>query len=557
MSSWSDGQRPLTLAILALGGEGGGVLADWIVATSERAGFYAQNTSVAGVAQRTGATVYYVEMLPPTTPTNGGGPPPVRSEPVMSIFPTPGEVDVVIASELMESGRAIQRGFSTADRTTLITSTNRVYSIDEKVALGDGRVDDTKLLQGAQRGSKRLIAADFADLAEQTGSVISASLFGALAGSGALPFTREQFEDSIKASGKGVEASLAAFAAGFDVATTQAAPPEDASEEAVAGSQKVDPVTPRLIELPLSGGASSSRSTETTKAGAEAERNRIAATDPASLVGPGLRDLAEQVRGLPAAARSMILHGLVRTAVFQDRAYAEHYLQRVHAFAAVDPDPDGDARLTREAARHIALWMCYQDTIQVAAQKVRMRRMDRIRQEAKVRDNQLMQVREFLHPQIDEIVDTLPTWLGEPLSRSQTFRRIVRVTTHKGMILNTNSVVGYTLLTTMALVRPLRPRSVRFVREQAAIEGWIAQALEAAGTDPDLATEIIECQRVLKGYGSTWEHGNESFAVLMDAARRLLGTPGAAVRLADLREAALADEDGALLQAKAGALQPA
>ncbi len=549
MSSWSEGRRPITLAILALGGEGGGVLADWIVGTAERAGYTAQNTSVAGVAQRTGATVYYVEMFPPLAPSGDV----VRSEPVMSIFPTPGEVDVVIASELMESGRAIQRGFSTADRTTLITSTNRVYSIDEKVALGDGRVDDTKLIEAARKASKQLVAADFADLAEQAGSVISASLFGALAGSGALPFTREQFEESITASGKGVEASLAAFAAGFDVATEQHAPPADASGEAVAGSQRVDPVTPKLIELPLSDGASpspSSRTTEQRKADEEAERNRIAATDPAALVGPGLRDLAEQVRDLPAQARSMILHGLVRTAVYQDRAYAERYLQRACVFAAVDPDPDGDARLTVEAARHIALWMCYQDTIQVAAQKVRMRRMDRIRKEAKVRDNQLFEVREFLHPQIDEIVDTLPTWLGEPLAKSPTFRRIVRATTHKGMILNTNSVVGYTLLTTMARVRPLRPRSVRFVREQAAIEQWIALALDAARTDADLATEIIECQRVLKGYGSTYEHGTESFTTLMDAARRLIGKPDAAARLARLRDAALADEDGAMLQAK-------
>jgi indolepyruvate ferredoxin oxidoreductase beta subunit len=547
MSSWSEGRRPITLAILALGGEGGGVLADWIVGTAERAGFHAQNTSVAGVAQRTGATVYYVEMLPPAPPAAVDGAP-VRSEPVMSIFPTPGEVDVVIASELMESGRAIQRGFSTADRTTLITSTNRVYSIDEKVALGDGRVDDTKLIDAARRASKQLVAADFADLAERAGSVISASLFGALAGSGALPFSREQFEESITASGKGVEASLAAFAAGFDVATEQQAPPAEASEEAVAGSQKVDPVTPKLIDLPLSNGTS--RSTEATKAQAEAERNRIAATDPASLVGPSLRDLAEQVRDLPAQARSMILHGLVRTAVYQDKAYAEHFLQRARVFAAADPDRDGDARLTREAARHIALWMCYQDTIQVAAQKVRMRRMDRIRQEAKVRENQLFEVREYLHPQIDEIVDTLPTWLGEPLSKSQTFRRIVRATTHKGMILNTNSVVGYTLLTTMALVRPLRPRSVRFVREQAAIEGWIALALDAARADTDLATEIIECQSVLKGYGSTYEHGTESFTTLMNAARRLIGQPDAATRLAKLRDAALADEDGTMLQAK-------
>jgi indolepyruvate ferredoxin oxidoreductase beta subunit len=284
------------------------------------------------------------------------------------------------------------------------------------------------------------------------------------------------------------------------------------------------------------------------------EHARSLGTD---VIGPALRDLAEHVRDLPPAARSMILHGLVRTAVYQDRAYAERYLERVRRFAAVDPDPGGEARLTFEAARHIALWMCYQDTIQVAAQKVRTRRMDRIRKEAKVRPDQLMEVREYLHPQIDEIVDTLPTWLGEPLSRSRTFRRIVRATTHKGMIHHTNSVVGYTLLTTMASVRPLRPRSVRFVREQAAIEQWTAQALETARTDPQLATEIVECQRVLKGYGSTWEHGSESFETLMGAARSLLGSPDAAARLADLRAAALADEDGAMLQAKLAEPQPA
>ena len=174
----------MTLAILALGGEGGGVLADWIVAVGESRGCWAQNTSVAGVAQRTGATVYYIEMFPPddraARPRHGTDAASVRAEPVMSIFPTPGEVDVVIASELMECGRAIQRGFTTPDRTTLITSTNRVYSIDERIAMGDGRVDDGDLLSAAGRASKRLVAADFMAIAEQAGSVISASLFGAL-----------------------------------------------------------------------------------------------------------------------------------------------------------------------------------------------------------------------------------------------------------------------------------------------------------------------------------------------------------------------------------------
>ena len=55
--------RPITIAVLAIGGQGGGVLVDWIVALAEREGWRAQSTSVPGVAQRTGATIYYVEMI--------------------------------------------------------------------------------------------------------------------------------------------------------------------------------------------------------------------------------------------------------------------------------------------------------------------------------------------------------------------------------------------------------------------------------------------------------------------------------------------------------------
>ncbi|HEY1776390.1 MAG TPA: indolepyruvate oxidoreductase subunit beta family protein [Solirubrobacteraceae bacterium] len=518
MSSWSEGDRPITLAILALGGEGGGVLADWVVAAAEHAGLFAQNTSVAGVAQRTGATVYYVEIFPHSFGEPNGR---VRSEPVLSVFPTPGEVDIVIASELMESGRAIQRGFATPDRTTLITSTNRVYAIDEKTALGDGRVDSAQLLASAARSSKHLIAADFMAIAERSGSVISASLFGALAGSGALPLTREQLEQPIRAFEKGVEASLAAFSGGFEVA-----------QAALATSAR-----PAPVELPM--------------APEDSEHARIAtaAEDPGALVGPDLRALAERVREMAPAARSMILHGLVRTAVYQDRAYAERYLDRVRRFADLDPDAAGDARLTLEAARHVALWMCYQDTIQVAAQKTRQRRMARIRGEAKAQEHQLLEVREFLHPQIDEITDTMPTRLGARARNSRVVQRAVERITHKGMILNTSSVVGYTLLTTMARMRPLRPRSLRFVREQEAIEAWIEQAVAAAQTDPELAREIVECQRVLKGYGATYAHGNDSFAKLMAAARSLGQAPDAPARLSALREAALADEDGAALQA--------
>ena len=133
-----------------MGGEGGGVLADWIVDLGEHNGYLAQTTSVPGVAQRTGATIYYVELYPQKQAEQDGG------TPVLALMPLPGDVDVVLASELMEAGRAVQRGLVTPDRTTLIASTHRVYAISEKSAMGDGRVDDAELLKHAEAAAKAL-----------------------------------------------------------------------------------------------------------------------------------------------------------------------------------------------------------------------------------------------------------------------------------------------------------------------------------------------------------------------------------------------------------------
>src|SRR6476620_3038782 len=132
--------QPIKIAIMAMGGEGGGVLADWIVDLAEHNGWLAQATSVPGVAQRTGATIYYVELFPAAAAGVAG------TEPVLAWMPMPGDVDIVLASELMEAARAVQRGLVTADRTTLIASTHRVWSITEKTALGDGRVSAAALV---------------------------------------------------------------------------------------------------------------------------------------------------------------------------------------------------------------------------------------------------------------------------------------------------------------------------------------------------------------------------------------------------------------------------
>src|SRR5262249_13065317 len=167
--------------------------------------YIAQLTSVPGVAQRTGATIYYLEVYPRAGVSDA------THEPVLALMPTPGDVDIVVASELMEAGRAIQRGLITPDRTTLIASTNRVFSMTEKPAMADGGGDADKLTEACRSAAKTMHAFDMAALAEATGSVISAVLFGAIAGAGVLPFPRQAFEGAIRRGGKGIQASLAAF----------------------------------------------------------------------------------------------------------------------------------------------------------------------------------------------------------------------------------------------------------------------------------------------------------------------------------------------------------
>jgi len=166
-------RQRITIAVLALGGQGGGVLADWILAAANAQGWHTQGTSVPGVAQRTGSTVYYIELFP-------GG---TAAAPVLAMMPVPGDVDVVIASELMEAGRAILRGFVTAERTTLVASTHRIYAISEKSAMGDGLAASGRIVEAAGQRARRFIGFDMDAAAAAAGSVISSVMLGALAAS--------------------------------------------------------------------------------------------------------------------------------------------------------------------------------------------------------------------------------------------------------------------------------------------------------------------------------------------------------------------------------------
>lgn len=478
-------ERPITILIAALGGEGGGVLADWIIAAATARDYPVQSTSVPGVAQRTGATTYYVEIYPARLSELGG------RRPVMTLTPAPSYVDVMIASELLEAGRAMQNGFVTPDRTTLIASTHRVLTVAEKMQMGDGRFDGDGVLKAARVLAKRSLVFDMQAEARAAGTVISAVMFGALAGSGTLPLTRAGCEEAIRAGGKGSEASLRGFVAGYEHARDgRFATPQEKHRARAAPEERIRPAFPPETHLILG-------------------------------------------------------EGVARCTEFQSRAYASLYLDRLEPIANLDHAADGFT-LTVETGRFLALWMCYEDVIRVADLKTRKSRFERIREEVQAKPGEPVHVVEFLKPGIEELAALLPRLFAWPLLA------LARVTglTRKlsiGMHVRTTNVSGFLLMRSLAWLRPLRPYTSRWREEQALIARWLAAITATAKRDPALALEIALCGRLIKGYGGTHKRGKGSFL-------RILGTLVEGGALADdrarieairgAREAALADPEG-------------
>ena len=494
--------RPITLTIAALGGQGGGVVTDWLVMAARSAGYFVQATSVPGVAQRTGATIYYLEFFP-------RGDAPEGREPIMALMPNPGDVDIVVASEWMEAGRAINRGLVTQDRTTLIASTHRDYTIGEKIALGEGRASSRELFEVASAAAARLIGFDMPAIAEAAGGRISAVILGSIAGAGVLPWGIEQYHHAIKESGVGVDASLAAFEAGrLAVITAAAKPLTAAAWPDPAGTRDSSDYTLSQVLTAL--------------------RTRIESRFPAGL---------HELLGMAAA----------RLSDYQDDAYAGLFLDRIERVAALDTSLSNDAALTAAMARSLALWMSFEDVMRVAQVKTRRGRAERIRREVKAQSTDLVEVREFVKPRVEEICGTLPAGLGRRLLASARARRaLARFTA--GRRISTTSISGFALLRAISALRHFRRGSLRYQIENQRIEAWLKQIAEIAPRNQALAVELAECQTLVKGYGDTHERGWSSFSQLAALVPSLTGEPEGAARLRALREAALADDSGVQLE---------
>lgn len=451
--------RPICVLIGALGGQGGGLLADWLVEAARTAGYPAQGTSIPGVAQRTGATTYYFELFPQRDPPG---------EPVFSLFPSAGDVDLVAALEPTEAGRALERGLVT-DRTIVISSAQRIYSTAEKVIAGDGTLASLPILQALGSAARRLIRLDTAD----ADTAINAVMLGAIAGSGVLPLELDVYRGAIQQRGVAVAANLRSFESGIALA----------------------------------------RSGETT-----------APTEPGVTFQPTPPAFRDAVEALPAPLRPMVGHGLARLVDYQDAPYARRYLERLQPIVTLDTaHGDGAYRLSLEVAQRLAAWMSYEDVIRVAQLKTRPGRLARIGTEVGAQPGEPLRVVEFLKPGAAEIRAILPPALarfirdpalGKPAGRP--------------LRLPTTSSWGWLALRFLAVLRPWRPRSVGYAREQAQIEQWLTAVAAAVPRDYGLARQTAELAVWARGYGAVRERGLEWLTTLFTGwEQRLASEPDA------------------------------
>ena len=130
-----------------------------------------QSTSIPGVAQRTGATTYYIEIVP--VPAHE-----LAARPVLALAPGVGDVDIVLASELLEAGRTIAAGFVTPDRTLMIASTGRSYLVVEKMAMGDGRYDSARLTKAIEDACTKPHPLRHGCAGKQSGAMVNAVMLG-------------------------------------------------------------------------------------------------------------------------------------------------------------------------------------------------------------------------------------------------------------------------------------------------------------------------------------------------------------------------------------------
>ena len=459
--------EPIKIALLAVGGDGGGVLTGWITQLAESKGYWAQYTYIAGVAQRTGATVYYIELFPQKEQKDGSLP----QRPVLSQMPAPQDVDILLATELMEAGRSIQRGF-VSKKTTIIFSTNRNLAIREKENAGDGIADSNTVFELTKKYAKKSLFGNLKLIAIKNGSVISSSLFGALAASKTLPFQKEEYIEIIKKGGKGIHQSINSFNEAYQYVEGFMAQPKP---------YKPDMQAAKFQPLP--------EQTSSKK----------------------LEKILEEIKvSFPAPIQHIVWHGVNHLVDFQGLAYSKKYLEKVKKIVQLD-SKEKNYVLSQQIAKYLATAMSYDDLIFVADEKTRKSREEEVYQQVGAKPDEIVNTLDYLHPGFEEITGFMPLKIGRYFEKSEKWKKRYEKYLDKDRRMHSTGFFNFLMLYFIGGLRRWRMKTLRHHQEMENISSWLQNIKNVVDANYNLAVLLANAYRLKKGYGDTYNRGHSKF----------------------------------------------
>ncbi|MBE3551692.1 MAG: indolepyruvate oxidoreductase subunit beta family protein [Kyrpidia tusciae] len=462
-------RRVVRILIGTVGGQGGGLLTNWLVRGFYYAGWFAQSIGVLGLAQRSGTVTYYVEAKPGL------------ERPMISVYAHPGDVDLVVGQELLELGRLLRGGFA-APGCTIIGNVYRYYATLEKMPAGDGTYPVEQIMTTAKQLTDDVYLLDAAATVRALGLpelTSNALLLGMMVASRKLRLAPEPFRRAIEESGVDAERNLRSFDEGYRLVSQGGAIlPPPVRKEPVSWRDRAAELEARL-----------------TGSGQVQAYRRL------------LRGAEETFGGwlMPILAEAVY-----RLLDYQDARYVDEYTERVRGIWEAERRalPGGEARdwpVTRYFARHLAVWMTYEDAPRVAQLKIRRERFRKIKENFGIKKGQKFVVTEYLDPDGPQLYGILPARLVRALigKQGERFKRLQNV--KFPMRLKSTSVTGYALLKLIAGCRAWRRRSYRHRQEMEMMERWEAAVYRALREWPSLAEFAAQAGDLVKGYAHVRE----------------------------------------------------
>ncbi len=481
------------------------MLTQWVVDAARLSGFPVQATSIPGVAQRTGATTYYIEIYPDLVKDLG------HQEIVFGLNPLPGQLDLLISSELLEAARQVSNGMSSSEKTMVISSTGRVLTTAEKMHLGDGRVDSKQLISLIEQFSHSNYFVDMVSMTHQASTVISSVMLGCMASSGLLPMGIEAYKKVIGESTQAQKASLKGFNLGLQSIENQ-------KQQLAYLDSVLNPTDSYL------------------------NKNQISSSGTSTLPN-------ERKERYPKAVHDFLDLAFQRVKSYQNQAYAELFLSRLDRICdAEQKHQSGSHVVTLESLKRLAVLMCFDDLVHVARLKMSDSRFERVSKEARVGENDLLKIYDHFKPGVEELAAMLPVDIAKSLLSWSARRQSKGLSALSlPLKLGSHTIHGLLTLKLLAACKFLRPMSSRYQDEQVLIDKWVNQVEEGAKRSVNLGLEIAKCASLIKGYGSTHARSRENFSHILDHMVNSLQFEDAqacanAISLA--RNAAMKDEGG-------------